>query len=59
MGFLSGSVLSVDKSIARIDLAFGSSVSAGYPEGFNPIGNETGARVGIQFEKNGPHVLRD
>jgi spermidine/putrescine transport system ATP-binding protein len=39
--FLKGSVLSVDKSVARIELACGSSVTAGYPEGFNPRGNVT------------------
>jgi spermidine/putrescine transport system ATP-binding protein len=110
----------MDKSIARIELACGSSVSADYPEGFNPRGkvtvivrpehanltgdtvkgviagtlsnivyigtdthyyvtldsgseefivrqqngrsdavaDETGAREGIQFEKNGARVLR-
>jgi hypothetical protein len=45
--------------MARIDMARSSSVPAGYPEGFNPIGKETGARVGIEFETNGAHVLRD
>jgi spermidine/putrescine transport system ATP-binding protein len=39
--FLKGSVLSVDKSVARIELACGSSVTAGYPEGFNPRGKVT------------------
>jgi spermidine/putrescine transport system ATP-binding protein len=39
--FLSGSVTSVDKSGARIELPCGTSVLAGYPEGFTPNGKVT------------------
>jgi spermidine/putrescine transport system ATP-binding protein len=39
--FLSGSVISVERNSARVKLACGANVLAGYPEGFSPNGKVT------------------